>query len=418
MALTIYEAARLTQNPLARDTFLSIATSDEMMAKLRFEQADSPLSFSWPREGATVDPAFVDANHASITEGTGNGDLVTRPLRMLIGDADTYVWAMQANQNLVADELDRKVKAAGRVISQKAILGGYVTGATITPAIAGVAFQSVGTGVDSLRAGGGDIKFQTGAPRLSWRAPGDRDFGAEVLTPSNGVYMLRSDNPNKWLRVTVTFASLPGSGTEANITFASTTHEPDGLFKELPAIAGDSQVAMSVGANGDALSFATLDMLIDDMVKTRGDRAFVGNSKLKAKFLALLRTAGGLTGSELAVPGINGPVPTYRGIPFLQNDWIPSTEVKGSGTTLSSLLLMDFEPGGFVCGYAGRNPGMSDEARIATLDPSQGSVLGINIRRVGELEAKEAVRHRVVWRGAFGLKSRLAAARACELITA
>jgi hypothetical protein len=418
MPLTIYEAARLSQNPLARDMFMSIATSDEMLAKLRFEQSDSPLAFSWPREGATVDPAFVDENHVSITEGTGSSDLVTRPLRLLIGDADIYVWAQQANPRAVADEMARKVKAAGRVISQKAILGGNVTSAVIAPAITGVAFQSVGPGVDSVRYGAGDIKFQITASRLSWRAPGDRDYGPEVLTSSNGVYTLKSDNQNKILRVTVTFASLPVANTEANITFVSSTKEPDGLFKELPAIAGDSQVAMSVGANGDALSFATLDMLIDEMVKTTGDRAFVGNAKLKAKFLALLRTAGGLTGSELAIPGISGPVPTYRGIPFLQNDWIPSTEVKGSGTTLSSLMLMDFEPGGFVCGYAGRNPGMSDEDRIATLDPSQGSVLGIRMRQVGELESREAVRYRFVWRGAFGLKSRLAAARACELITA
>lgn len=418
MALTIYEAARLSQNALARDMFLSIATSDEMMAKLRFEQSDSPLAMSWPREGATVDPTFVDENHVSIVEGTGSGDLVTRPLRLLIGDADIYVWAQQASARAVADEMERKVKATGRVISQKAILGGNVTSAVIAPAITGVAFHSVGPGVDSVRYGAGDIKFQITAPRLSWRAPGDRDYGPEVATPSNGVYTLKGDNQNKVLRVTVTFASLPVASTEANITFASTTKEPDGLFKELPAIANDPQVAMSVGANGDALTFATLDMLIDEMVKTRGDRAFVGNAKLKAKFLALLRTAGGLTGSELAIPGINGPVPTYRGIPFLQNDWIPSNEVKGGASTLSSLMLMDFEPGGFVCGYAGRSPGMSDEDQIATLDPSQGSVLGIRMRPVGELESKEAVRYRVVWRGAFGLKSRLAAARACELITA
>ena len=413
MALTIYEAARLTMNPVARDTFLAIATSDQMMAKLRFEQSDSPLAMSWPRESTISAPTFVDENHSSIPEGTGSSDLVTRPLRMIAGDADIMVWASEANPAAAAQEIARKVKGTGRLISQKAITGGNVTSAAIAPAITGVAFHSAGPGVDSVRFGPGDIKFQIAAQRLSWRAPGDRTYGAEVLTPSNGVYILQSDNPSKWLRVTVTFASLPVASTEANVTFASTTYEPDGLFKELPAIAGESQVAMSVGASGDALSFATLDMLIDELVKTNGDLAFVGNAKLKAKFLALLRTAGGLTGAELRVPGINGPVPHYRGIPFLQNDNIPSTEVKGGASTLSSLLLLDFDPSGFVCGYAGEG-----EDRIATLDPSARRAMGIRIRPVGELEGKEAVRWRCTWRGTFGLKSRLAAARACELITA
>lgn len=413
MAVTLYEAAKRSRDPIARDIFLGIATSDETIAKLRMERV-SGKAFSWPREGSISEPAFVSPTHTSIAEGTGTDDMVSVPLRILLGDADVYTFVEEQMSDLgsqTANELRRKLKAAGRVIARKAITGGFATGSTITPAIAGVTFSRVAPGVDSDRFGPGDIKFQTGAARLSFRAPGDIQFGAEVLVPSNGTYRLNSHNPSKWLEVTVVAASLPGAGTESNITITSSTNEPDGLLTWLPTTS--PQTRLATAADGDALSFAILDQLIDELVKTRGDLAFVGNAKLKAKFLALLRTAGGLTAGELRIPGINAPVPSYRGIPFLQNDNVPSTESKGSGTTLSSLFLVDFETDGFMAGVGG-----AGEDRLIDMSPVQTRVMGVRVRSVGELEDKEAVRTRVSWYGAFGLKSELAAARAAQLITA
>lgn len=413
MALTLYDAAKRSRDPIARDIFLGIATADETIAKLRMERV-SGKAFSWGREGTISEPAFVTPTHTSISEGTGTDDMVSVPLRLLVGDADVYLFAEEQMSDLgsqTANELRRKLKGAGRVIGRKMITGGFATSATITPSIAGVTFSRVAPGVDSDRFGPGDIKFQTGANRLSWRAPGDRTYGAEVLVPSNGTYRLSSDNPSKWIEVTIVSASLPGAGTESNITISSTTNEPDGLLTWIPKTS--SQTRLSTGTDGDALSFAILDQLIDEMVRTRGDLAFVGNAKLKAKFMALLRTAGGLTAGELRVPGINGPVPGYRGIPFLQNDNVPSNESKGSGSTLSSLFLVDFETDGFMAGVGG-----AGEDRLIDMSPVQSRVMGVRVRSVGELEDKEAVRTRVSWYGAFGLKSELAAARAAELITA
>lgn len=413
MALTLYEAAKRSRDPIARDIFLGIATADEMVAKLRMERVTGK-AFSWPREGSISEPGFVTPTHTSITEGTGTDDMVSVPLRMLLGDADVYLFAEEQMSDVgsqVANEIRRKLKGAGRVIGRKMITGGYATGSTIAPAIAGVTFSQVAPGVDSDRFGPGDIKFQTGANRLSWRAPGDRTFGAEVLVPSNGTYRLNSDNPSKWIELTIVSASLPGAGTESNITLTSSTNEPDGLFKWLPTTS--PQTRLATAADGDALTFAVLDQLIDELVKTRGDLAFVGNAKLKAKFMALLRTAGGATVGELRVFGIGGPVPAYRGIPFLQNDNIASTESKGLGTTLSSLFLLDFETDGFVAGVGG-----AGEDRLIDMSPVQTRVMGVRVRSVGELEDKEAVRSRVSWYGAFALKSELAAARAAQLITA
>ena len=58
------------------------------------------------------------------------------------------------------------------------------------------------------------------------------------------------------------------------------------------------------------------------------------------------------------------------------------------------------------------------EGALAELTPSAVRIMGVRVRNIGELEAKEAMRQRVSWYGAFGLRSDLAAARASELITA
>lgn len=411
MALTLYEAARRSQNKIARGIFLAIATSDQMLAKLRMERQTGE-SLVYTRENTISEPDFVAPDHTSITEGTATDDKVVVPLRLLIGDADTYLFAEEQMSELESQatrQLRAKLKGTGRKIGAKAITGGYTTSATIFPAITGVTFSSAGPGLDSQRHGPGDIKFVTGPARLSFRAPGDRDYGAAVDVSANGTYTLKSDNPSRYIKVTVVSASLPGAGTEVNVTFASTTHEPDGLFKQIP----DSQLITSTGANGDALSFALLDQMIDEKVKTADDLAFVGNAKLKSKFLALLRSTGGTNPMDLTKAGINGPVPSYRNVPFLQNDNIPSTEVKGSGSTLSSLCLVDFGDAGFFAGTGG-----AGEGALADLHPAAVRIMGVRVRNIGELEAKEAMRQRVSWYGAFGLRSLLSACRASELVTA
>ena len=185
----------------------------------------------------------------------------------------------------------------------------------------------------------------------------------------------------------------------------------DGLIKQM----GTSQTEASTGANGDALSFDKLDLLIDDKVKVRDNTVFLMPGKLKRKFFALMRGLGGATPEMMAIPGINRPVPTYRGIPILQCDWIATTEAKGAATTLSSVYLASLGDDGFSARY-GSVPGAA--ALDVDADPRRARVAGFRVRAIGELEGKEVERTRISWYGAYKLGSQLAAARLSEIITA
>ena len=57
-------------------------------------------------------------------------------------------------------------------------------------------------------------------------------------------------------------------------------------------------------------------------------------------------------------------------------------------------------------------------SQMADISPMAARVMGVQLRDVGELESKEAMRTRLSWYGASALGSELAVARASELKTA
>lgn len=412
--LNLFEAAKKSRDPLLAGIFLAVATSDELMPFLRFERY-AGTAYSFDREGTLSAPAFVSRTHTSITEGTATFDKVSVPFRTLLGDADTYLFAETQQSELgsqVATQMEMKLKATGRLIAEKAIGGGYATSATIANATVspGLAIDAtvIGPNQDSVLYGPGSIKYTHVGTLWQYRAPGDRDYGTAVAAAADGTITLTSDNPNKWIQITLDVSDATADG-ETLIRFASTTEEPDGLFKQI----GTTQTLSSSGAAGDALSFDKLDQLID-LVKTGGDKVFVMPDALRRKYSALVRATGGTNPEMIALPGFNNKrVPTYQGIPILRNDWIPKTESKGGATTLSSAALIDLGPQGFHAAVGGEG-----EDRIVQGVPMGTRIMGIRVAQLGELEDKEALRSRVSWWGNFALKSLHGAARAKELITA
>lgn len=414
MALTLIEAAKLSRNPLARGVMLGVATSDELTSQLLMEPTGGE-SFVYNREKALPSAEWVSPTHTSLTESSMTLDRVTVPMRMIVSDVDVYTFAEEQQSESTpqtAQQLEAKLKAVGRAIGDKAITGAHVTSAVVANAgvSPGAAIDAVvvGPGQDSVRHGPGSIKYTHTGTFWAYRAPGDIAYGPNVACAADGTITLKSDNPNKYITVTLDVSDATADG-ETLITFASTNNEPDGLAKFCPS----SQTISASSANGDALSFEVLDQMIDDLVKVRSRRAFLMNSKLKRKFMALQRALGGTTPENVALPGISGPVLAYRGIPILQNDWITSAESKGSASTLSSAYLVDLSMEGFHV-RVGQRGGSFD----VNLDPRTARVMGLKVREIGELEGKEAVRSRVSFYGAFALGSDLAVARASQLITA
>lgn len=412
MALTLFEAAKLSRNPLTAGVLLAIATSDEMISQLPMVRKGGE-SFVYNREKALPTAEFVSPTHTSLTESGATFDRVIVPLRLMVTDVDTYIFAEQQQQDLVQQrsvQVQQKLKSVGRTIADKMINGAYATGASISPAMAGLTFVAVSAYQDSDRHGPGELFYDESAEEIFYRAPGDRTFGPATSTAGDpGNIVVVSDNPSKTITVAVpTTASLPGSDQTSSVTYTSSGDEPDGLKK----LVTSGQTVSSTGANGDALAFSTLDNVLD-LVKTGGRRFLVMNSALRRKYYALVRGLGGTDPTHITLPGISGAVPTYRGVPILRNDNIASDESKGSGTTLSSVYAVDMSAEeGFWAGVGGQG------AQIANLTPMATRIMGVQVRDVGELEDKEAVRTRVSWYGAFALGSALAVARASELVTA
>src|SRR5690606_3482401 len=104
----------------------------------------------------------------------------------------------------------------------------------------------------------GELKYTHTGTFWAYRAPGDRDFGANVACATDGTYRLYSDNPSKWVDVTLDVGDASADGRSA-IEFASTTNEPDGLEKMCDLVRAPTL------ADGDDFSFDILDSLLDQV---------------------------------------------------------------------------------------------------------------------------------------------------------
>jgi hypothetical protein len=423
MAFSLYEAAKISRNPLTRGVLLGIATTNELFSRIQFVPTIGN-AWSYDREKSLGTVEFIDPNTGTSTESSATFDKVTVPLRMI----ESVVDVANASRNMVdpngdpkALQIALKLKKLGMTMQTKMFTGSFTTGFTVSGAAAspGLAVDAAvpSAYTDSTIFGPGNLKYTHTGTFWQYRAPGDRTYGPQVACATDGSYTLYSDNPNKFVTVTLDVSDATADG-EINITFSSTTNEFDGLTKMVTS----GQTVSSSGANGDALSFDVLDQLLYEKVKVRSDLVYCMNGKLKRKFMALARSAaGGMTPEQISLPilGMNGQpaemrVPQYNGIPILQVDDIPSTESKGSGSTLSSVYLTSLTPQlGFyaACQQQGG-------AALADLDPYKARIMGVKMYDIGQRETAPQDRTRIEWFGAFALGSELAAARASELVTA
>ncbi len=167
---------------------------------------------------------------------------------------------------------------------------------------------------------------------------------------------------------------------------SGTPTEFDGLIELCPA--GQS---FAVATNGDALSFDHLDQLID-LVKIGEQRVFVMNSRTRRSFIKLARGTGGIQPESLDIPGIVGPVTSYRGIPILRNDYIPLDQVQGTENAATTVFLV----------------GMDENEGLTGL--MAAGQAGIEVEDIGPVQNKDSRRYRLKWYAGLALHSELAMA--------
>jgi len=156
----------------------------------------------------------------------------------------------------------------------------------------------------------------------------------------------------------------------------------DGLNVLIPA--GQT---LSAGTNGGALTLDLLDELIDRVKPGRPDALCM--SKRSRRKLSSLRRASGVT-LETSVDQFGQHVTTYDGIPVIVDDFILDTETQGTGVNTSRVYALKMDAS---MGVSGLEHG------------------GIQIESLGELETKDATRHRIKWYCGLMLRSELGTAQ-------
>ncbi len=221
--------------------------------------------------------------------------------------------------------------------------------------------------------GDGSLKFKFGTKKVSYKAPGDADYGPEVgPVATNDVVTLRSGNTAGY--ITFKVATLPGADAQAELLFSSTTNQPDGLF----ALMEPSQ-RVTLGAP-TAIDFKHLDQLdarLHPAYRQRPQTCYVMHDDQLNALMSLARAMGGTTlvtksFGELMreVPaGMEQfgliEVPTYRGHPILIDNSIPIQIIGGKPTRSVALVCLDprvaeaqgIDYGAFVGGVRGSHDG-------------------------------------------------------------
>lgn len=171
------------------------------------------------------------------------------------------------------------------------------------------------------------------------------------------------------------------SDTFYNGTVAGNAKSFDGLTTAIPA--GQT---LTMGANGAALTLDKLDEMID-LVKPGRPDALLMAKRTRRKLSSLRRASGAVL--ETSIDQFGQHVVMYDGIPVLVDDFISITQTEGTENAASTIYAVRFG----MDGVMGIENG------------------GITVERVGELETKDATRHRIKWYASMALFSELGTAK-------
>lgn len=145
-------------------------------------------------------------------------------------------------------------------------------------------------------------------------------------------------------------------------------------FNGLLSLVATGQIVTSA-ANGQALSFTTLDQLMDLVLDKDGEvDYFMMTARTIRSYYALLRALGGASVGDVVSLPSGRTVPAYRGVPIFRNDWIPVNQVQGTLTNGTSIFAGTFDDGSGTHGMSGLT--------------AEGDA-GIRIADVGESETKD-----------------------------
>lgn len=154
-------------------------------------------------------------------------------------------------------------------------------------------------------------------------------------------------------------------------------------FQGLITLCDASKVIASTGANGDTLSFATLDVLLDNVTDKDGQVDYLmGHSRALRSYKGLLRGLGGNSVDDMYELPSGKKVNAYSGVPFFRNDFVPINQTRGTATNATTVFAGTFDDGSFKHGVTG-------------LTATNAS--GLQVEYVGVSQNKDEKIYRVKW---------------------
>jgi hypothetical protein len=403
--LSLVEQLKSATDPVMSGVIENIVVNDQLTAFLPWASVPTG-SVSFVREKAnptTVTPS----SGATITEDSAlEDDKVTAFVRrFLIDQTPDVLDARSAGGMRLAKA--KAVARAAKSLAQKYgvdVISGNANWTVTVNSYGGTGYTGativVGPGHDS-RMPVGIIRYTHSGTTVRYKAPGDAEFGASVAIAS-GV-KLYSDNPNKWVTLTTTAGSASANGDIVfTISPTSSSTPIDGMVRLVAA----GQVISSSGTNGDAISLAALDQLIDTCKDKSGRKHLIMLPRTRRQVMALLRASGGVTMMELTreyIPSLQDTVvvPSYNNVPMLATDNCPTNRSKGSLSTGTMVFCATFGEEGGLCGiYSSAAPGDGEDNRGEIV--SEGNN-GLTVLDLGSERDRDA--HKVRVRAYWGLKN-------------
>lgn len=151
---------------------------------------------------------------------------------------------------------------------------------------------------------------------------------------------------------------------------------------------GTGSRSITMGANGAALTLDKMDELID-MIKPGSPDILLMSKRSRRKLKALRRASGNILETDRDEFG--RMINYYDGIPITIDEFQPDTEVEGSsGSVCSSIYALKLGGDGVMGLQNGE---------------------GVNHEEIGELETKDATRHRIKWYASMTILQELGVAR-------
>lgn len=139
----------------------------------------------------------------------------------------------------------------------------------------------------------------------------------------------------------------------------------------------------NTGVNGGALSFVFMDETMDLVTDKDGQVDYwTMHARTIRSYKALLRALGGASINEVVTLPSGAEVPAYSGVPIFRNDWIPTNQVKGGGSSQTTIFAGTFDDGS-------RQHGISGLTAM--------NMAGLQVVDVGEAETKDERIWRVKW---------------------